>query len=93
MEFSEDFIPTKGSILKGIVSTEQSTSFISNRSKKKASEIGNSKKSKSTDKPENENEFNIKQAKREIIKFGLSGLDTRKKEEYKIQLAIKLGSY
>lgn len=35
--------------------------------------------------------FNIRRAKHEIIRFGISGFDPQKKEEAKIQLAIKLG--
>lgn len=82
----DDFIPTKGSLLKGITSTEKTHSFISHKSKG-----GNQKnKRKALDSNTND-EFNIKQAKREIIKFGMSGLSSQKKEEYKIQLAIKLG--
>lgn len=37
-------------------------------------------------------EFNIKKAKHEVFKFGTVGLDSHKKEEAKIQLAIKLGN-
>lgn len=81
-----DFIPTRGSLIKGIISTEKTHSFNSHKSKRKLKntihqELDSTKK----------NEFNIKQAKREIIKFGVSGLDKHKKEEYKVQLAIKLG--
>lgn len=42
--------------------------------------------------PPNGEEFNIKKAKHEVVKLGTSGLDSQKKEDAKIQLAIKLGS-
>lgn len=87
MDVQEDFIPTKGSIQRGIVSTLESYSFSSHKSKGKK----NKNKINTALNPTSNDDFNIKQAKREVIKFGMSGLDSRKKEEYKIQLAIKLG--
>lgn len=87
MEIQDDFIPTKGSILKGIVSTVETYSFSSHKTKGKK----NKNKIDSMLNSSTKDEFNIKQAKREVIKFGMSGLDSQKKEEYKIQLAIKLG--
>lgn len=38
-------------------------------------------------------DFNIKKAKYEIMKFGMSGFDPQKKEEAQVQLAIKLGKF
>lgn len=84
MEF-QDFIPTKGSKSKGIISTVQTQSFNSEKSKKK--EICTNPPTLTL----NNDDVNIKHIKREIIKLGMSGLDVQKKEEYKIQLAIKLG--
>lgn len=39
-----------------------------------------------------ENEFNIKKARHEIIKFGISGFDSSEKQKANVQLAIKLGA-
>lgn len=87
MEFQEDFVPTKSSVIKGISSTIQTQLFTSYKSKAKKKDIKDDSASHSS----TTDEFNIKQAKREVIKFGMSGLDSKKKEEYKIQLALKLG--
>lgn len=89
MENQDDFIPTKGSLLKGIVSTIQYHSFNSHKSKN----LNKNSQTQFTLDSSTRDEFNIKQAKREVIKFGVSGLDNQKKEEYKTQLAIKLGWY
>lgn len=86
MEGRQDFIPTKGSIRKGIVDTIHTSSFSSYKSKKQKKGDPSSISDESTN-----DKFNIKQAKREVIKFGMSGLDSNKKEEYTMQLAIKLG--
>lgn len=40
-----------------------------------------------------EGEFNIKQVKHEVVKFAMSGLEGNEKEEAKVRLAIKLGTY
>lgn len=89
MNVDKEFIPTKGSKLRGIASTVQAESFSSHKVKKKdvIHENHLSVDSKISD------QFNIKHAKREVLKFGMSGLDNQKQEEYKIQLAIKLGKY
>ncbi|XP_026462004.1 uncharacterized protein C1orf131 homolog [Ctenocephalides felis] len=42
--------------------------------------------------PEDRKEIDMKKARFEIMKFGISGFDTKKKEEAKVQLAIKLGA-
>ncbi|EEZ98488.1 hypothetical protein TcasGA2_TC000985 [Tribolium castaneum] len=86
---SEDFIPTRGSLKKGTQSIDfKSVSFESYKPKKQEKiEISN-------EKPQNKKseDFNIRRAKHEIVKFGMSGFDPEKKEEAKIQLAIKLGA-
>lgn len=85
------FIPTKCSAVKKNA-TENFTcvAFESHKSKKRK-QLDDSNEKGTKKKPEFQ-ELNMKQAKYEIIKFGMSGFDPRKKEEAKVQLAIKLGN-
>ncbi|XP_044259540.1 uncharacterized protein C1orf131 [Tribolium madens] len=85
----EDFIPTRGSLKKGTKLTDfKSVSFESYKPKKhEKTETSNGRIQE-----EKSDDFNIKRAKHEIVKFGMSGFDPEKKEEAKIQLAIKLGA-
>ncbi|RZC34906.1 C1orf131 -like, partial [Asbolus verrucosus] len=88
---SEKFIPTRGSMIKSesLIDFEFVT-YQSHQSKKNEKTEPNLKQ-KSINATKS-NEFNIKRAKHEIIKFGISGFDPQKKEEAKVQLAIKLGA-
>ncbi|KAJ3665860.1 hypothetical protein Zmor_001326 [Zophobas morio] len=86
---TEDFIPTRGSSKKpGSITNFQSVTYESYKAKKHheaKAQIETSKQTKVS-------EFNIKKARHEVVKFGMGGFDPQKKEEAKIQLAIKLGA-
>lgn len=84
-----EFIRTRGSALKkNAADNFEVVTFESYKAKKTNKNVSETDK-KTKMKTE---ELNMKQAKHEIIKFGMSGFDSRKKEEAKIQLAIKLGT-
>lgn len=91
MEDQDSFIPTRASMLqkKGNVDFQKISyeSYKSTKSKKNIKDV------KETTKDREHNDFNIKKAKYEIIKFGMSGFDPQKKEEAQVQLAIKLGKF
>ncbi|ENN78039.1 uncharacterized protein C1orf131 homolog [Dendroctonus ponderosae] len=88
---SIDFVPTRASLLKGAPESEyEEVSFVAYKSKKKPkAEQPNEPTKKSSDK---ETEFNMRKAKYEIMKFGMSGFDPEKKEEAKIRQLISLGA-
>lgn len=84
----EDFIPTKGSVCnEQAVKNYKVSTFESY--KPKEGKVSEAKIVSKTGVPRSE--INMNKAKHEIIKFGMSGFDPTKKEEAKIQLAIKLG--
>ncbi|KAJ8962348.1 hypothetical protein NQ318_018330 [Aromia moschata] len=84
------FIPTRASMLKKNTSEDfQAVTFESYKSKKQKEK--HDVTVKNTQKIQ-QNDFNIKQAKHEIIKLGMSGFDRQKKQEAKTQLLIKLGA-
>lgn len=90
-----DFIPTRSSRLNK-TSQETFQAVVYNSYKKRSNSENNTVHSnaKKVAKVGNNNmSFNIKQAKHEIVKFGMSGLDPQKKEEAKVQLAIRLGLF
>lgn len=89
---STDFVPTRASLLKGAPENEyQEVAFVTYKSKKKAkTEEPNEPTKKTSNK---ETEFNLRKAKYEIMKFGMSGLDPDKKEEAKVQHLISLGNF
>ncbi|KAJ8921733.1 hypothetical protein NQ315_010643 [Exocentrus adspersus] len=84
----DSFVPTKGSVLQKEKTIDfQEVSYESYKSAKEK-KIGRPQ----TIKDKAQVDFNIKKAKQEIIKFGMSGFDPHRKEEAEIQLAIKLGA-
>lgn len=86
----DHFIPTRASIAKGRkADTLEVVSFHSHKPKLKTSNAAPSFISEQ--KEDSGSVFNIKQAKHEIIRFGMSGFDPQKKQEARIQLAVKLG--
>ncbi|KAF5286403.1 hypothetical protein FQA39_LY16323 [Lamprigera yunnana] len=89
MENKSEFIPTKSSILHNN-STEnfEFVTYSCYKKKDKEKMNLNVKESKNAQSAE----FNVKKARHEIFKFGMSGFDDKKKREAKIQLAIKLGA-
>uniref|UniRef100_A0A6M2DD17 Uncharacterized protein n=1 Tax=Xenopsylla cheopis TaxID=163159 RepID=A0A6M2DD17_XENCH len=82
-------VPTKSSRLKS-TSTFNVTVFESQKEKSSKNVLKNSQKVLD-DIPERK-EIDMKRARFEIMKFGISGFDSKKKEEAKVQLAIKLGA-
>ncbi|XP_030752591.1 uncharacterized protein C1orf131 homolog [Sitophilus oryzae] len=87
-EVFNDFVPTRASLLKGKpVNDYQEVSFTSYKSKGK-------KESTKMDSEDNilKNDLDVKKVKHEIVKLSIEGLNPLKKEEAKIQLAIKLGA-
>ncbi|XP_022905809.1 uncharacterized protein C1orf131 homolog [Onthophagus taurus] len=86
----DDFIPTKGSQIKEHPTDNfKVIKYESHKPKRKNDTYKEAVEEKLDIKA---NELNIKRAKFEIMKFGMSGFDQQKKEEAKIQLAIKLGA-
>lgn len=90
MELS-DFIPTRGSAQKK--NAEKDFVVAKYESYKSKGKIVKDEQKKSEENINKPKEFNINKVKHEIIKFGMSGFDSQKKEEAKIQLAVKLGLY
>ncbi|KAB0799208.1 hypothetical protein PPYR_07088 [Photinus pyralis] len=89
MQNSLDFIPTKSSIINSNCNKDfESVTFTSYKKKQKQT----SSSSSPTTKNEKSNVFDIKKARYEVLKFGISGLDHNKKQEAQIRLAIKLGA-
>ncbi|XP_023028174.2 uncharacterized protein [Leptinotarsa decemlineata] len=91
MEGPLKFIPSKASSLKKKSEAGfQAVFYESYKSKnpKKATKTGNEEP---VDGKESK-EFNIRQAKQEVIKFGTSGFDSQTKKAEKINLLIKLGA-
>lgn len=87
---SSEFVATRGSAEKK--NAEKSlmvTIFESHKAKEKIVKEEPKNLKEVVDEPK---QLNINKVKHEIIKFGMSGFDSQKKEEAKIQLAIKLGS-
>lgn len=91
-----DFIPTKGSSIKRkpqeafeVVTFNSYKSKKSSKGAKKDNEDVQENKTK--DKTEGST-LNIKRTKFEVVKFGMSGFDAKKKQDAKVQLAIRLGT-
>ncbi|KAG5885579.1 hypothetical protein JTB14_003777 [Gonioctena quinquepunctata] len=90
MENPPGFVPSKASLLKTNPGADfQTVVFESYKSKKSRRQPINTDGKPAA---EEENVFNIRQAKQEVVKFGMSGFDPQKKEEAKINLLIKLGA-
>jgi hypothetical protein len=85
---SEDFIPTRGSCNKGDGQIHFKSVTYESYKPKTHDKTETGVKTKEIP----SHEFNIKKAKHEVIKYGMSGFDPQKKEEAKMQLAIKLGA-
>lgn len=85
----DELIPTRASMLnkKAKDNFEMIVHTSTKRKANKPPEI-DTKTYQITEAP---NTFNIKQAKHEVIKFGMSGMNAQQKEEAKVQLAISLG--
>ncbi|KAF2894539.1 hypothetical protein ILUMI_11633 [Ignelater luminosus] len=89
-----DFIPTRSSRLNK-TSQEKFQAVVYNSHKKANAPENNTVHSnvkKVAKVASNNTSFNIKQAKHEVVRFGMSGLDPQEKEEAKVQLAIRLGA-
>ncbi|CAH0553338.1 unnamed protein product [Brassicogethes aeneus] len=87
---SDDFIPTRASLAKKNACKEvEVVTFESYKPKEKKE---NDKKYAIYEDDFNGEEFNIKQAKHEVMQFGMSGFTSKRKEAAKLQLAIKLGA-
>lgn len=87
---STDFVSTRASLLKKKPQTNyQEVTYVAYKSKKKNSQEKPAEESEKA----SDNEFNIRKAKHEIVRFGMSGFDPVRKEEAKIQQLIKLGMY
>lgn len=85
---SEDFVPTKASAAKKDSTKDfQICSFETYKPKERKNKI----KEETRVTIARTNKLNVAKVKHEIMKFGMSGFDNVKKEEAKIQLAIKLG--
>lgn len=86
-----DQIPTKASRVQcGGNSEDQEEKFtvVFNKKKKKPA-----KPKLDVNKPEEDtDEFDIKRARHEVIRFGISGFDSKEKEDAKVTMAIKLGA-
>lgn len=85
------FIPTKCAALKKDAANNFKCVTFEYHKSQKSRKIADSDKT-SLEENIKSRELNMKQAKYEIIKFGMSGFDPKKKEEAKVQLAIKLGN-
>jgi len=85
------FIPTRSSMLNKKSEENFKAVTYSSYKKKNKEQISLPTKNNITD-TGNAETFNIKRARHEIIKFGISGFDAQKKEEAKVQLAIGLGA-
>ncbi|KAK5650913.1 hypothetical protein RI129_001942 [Pyrocoelia pectoralis] len=89
MDNSVDFIPTKSSMLNKDCNKDfESVTFTSYKKKIKPTTSTSSPTSKS----KKNDFFDVKKARYEVLKFGISGFEQHKKEEAKIRLAIKLGA-
>ncbi|KAK9874684.1 hypothetical protein WA026_005504 [Henosepilachna vigintioctopunctata] len=87
MTEEQSFIPTRASMLKGVNKVEEVT-FTSYKPKNK--KILQDDDEGST--IQQNSAFNIKKAKNEVIKLGMSTLEGQEKKDAKIQLLIKLGA-
>lgn len=86
-----EFVPTKCSIFKK--HALEDFKVVTHKAYKPAVHIKNKEKDlKRTNEESFQDHFDIKKTKYEIVKFATSGLDSQKKEEAKVQLAIKLGT-
>lgn len=84
------FIPTKSSLLKRKAPSEfQVVTFESHKPKAKKVSTESLQDNTRQSKP---NELDMKRARHEVLKFGMSGFDPEKKEEAKVKLAISLGT-
>ncbi|XP_034840846.1 uncharacterized protein C1orf131 homolog [Maniola hyperantus] len=87
-------VPTKAALaLKNAESNFQVVKFEAHKPKKKHAEEENiivNTKTKQTVHPKKD--LDLKQIRHEIVKFGMSGFDTTKKEQAKIALAVSLGA-
>lgn len=101
----DDFVTTRGSSLKrNAVKDFIAVSYTAPKKKKKLSEVNpsisqevpdsKSYKSKEVRAQESrrDQEVEMKRARFDVIKFGMSGFDGAKGEEAKVNLAIKLGA-
>lgn len=85
------FIPTKSSQKRKTPTDFKVITYESHKPKQKKPKIAD-KEIETTDDRTQTNEFDMKKSRYEVLKFGMSGFDPEKKEEAKIQLAIKLGA-
>lgn len=91
MSGDSELIPTKYSKLKNVPSN--SVQFIQHEShRSKGIKTNESKKPNVLPMKESET-FDIKKAKHEVIRFGMTNFDFKKKEDATKALLIKLGEY
>lgn len=89
---SQVFIQTKSSLLKEKAAANfQAVKFEAHKPKAKKIKTGVEDDTESVSPNSKSNDLDMKKTRYEVIKFGMSGFDPEKKEEAKIQLAIKLG--
>ncbi|XP_066254301.1 uncharacterized protein C1orf131 homolog [Euwallacea similis] len=85
-----DFVPTRASLLKkNAAANYEQVDFTSRKAKTK---IPIESLHKEVSNISQELAFNLQKAKHEVVKFGMSGFNSVKKEEAKIQQLIKLGA-
>ncbi|XP_060526081.1 uncharacterized protein LOC132701852 [Cylas formicarius] len=82
-------VPTKASMLTKRAFDYEEVTFASSRPKKYHKDTENAD---TDDTPLKENEPTVKRLKHEVVKLGMSGFDSSKREEAKIQQLIKLGA-
>lgn len=96
----DNFVPTRGSQIKKNASSYESVSYEAPKKKSKSTDSSNSKE-KSKDNSETkktptelkkQQEKEMKKARYDIIKFGMSGFEKPKAKRAKVELAISLGA-
>ncbi|GJQ88254.1 hypothetical protein Trydic_g13242 [Trypoxylus dichotomus] len=90
---SINFIPTRGSKRRNIEEIDFNFTIHQSYKPKKRQTLCDVEDEKSKKAiPETVNEIDMKRARFEVIKFGMSGFDKQRKEKAKVQLAVKLGA-
>lgn len=93
-EIESSFIPTRASLAKKNANPEavfQSQTFKAYKKKVQNKDARTLPEKNNELDDSDRSVFKIKRAKHEVMKFGISGFETLKKDEAKVQLAIKLG--
>ncbi|XP_028174972.1 uncharacterized protein C1orf131 [Ostrinia furnacalis] len=86
-------IVTRASLaLKNAEQNFQAVKFEAHKPKKKTTETASEDNTRPQVTPYNKKDLELKKVRHEIVKFGMSGFDTTKKEEARIALAVSLGA-